>query len=470
MEANRPGQEGDHESNRSPGRGVVRFFASNFMDYADDVISPPTGNWRVPQASVAAWVIGHIATVTVFSVVLVASINGSTWWRITIALGWLGALSGLAVRVLWFLTRREPDLSDRISHRAHTTLYPVSLKWGLFFAGTYLTFLALTPIGSAMVAGFLSVVTVLSALRLAALDSWSNNLRAPLFYFSSFFSWRGLLNAVLFVGIAAATLFLMNVLVDPFLVPPEELALELFGVEAGRFDQFMSLSAPILVLGVPGLAVCELISSISRYEHAVRVQLDERLEAEAEQNANDEFSAALHDGQVMGLLGSLRRTDLSSDQRPIVDALDAHLYQLHLDRRRGREQVTVRQCLTRAFDQATSAGIRTLPTTNRPTLDLVVPPTQGQLVQRLLMLQVNNSIQAGAMQASVAVRSEGEVLTIEYSDDAGGFDPELAFDRPGGLSVIRADIVKAGGSFVLRSSGDRTLAIAELPIEETRRE
>jgi len=75
---------------------------------------------------------------------------------------------------------------------------------------------------------------------------------------------------------------------------------------------------------------------------------------------------------------------------------------------------------------------------------------------------------AGANNAHVLATMAGEVLTIEISDDGGGFPADNVFGR--GLTGMHERVRALSGSLSLLRADERTYVRCRLPVETARDE
>ena len=216
----------------------------------------------------------------------------------------------------------------------------------------------------------------------------------------------------------------------------------------------------MVVLAPPVLATCEAIAATSRHE----AELADRLSNQERRIEREGIARDIHDGVILSTLGEVRRLSTSDEQKRLIDGLDLQLRQLQLERLAADDDRELRTSLRRPLQQANRLGLGVELDSAAPTLSLVVPAEVAIMVERLLLLQLANSAEAGATRVTLRVRrsDRSETLAVTYCDDGGGFDPSLVDRRPGGLARLRSDLERQGGSLRFRRMGDRTLSRAVL--------
>ncbi|MGY4299672.1 signal transduction histidine kinase [Bradyrhizobium sp. i1.4.4] len=91
----------------------------------------------------------------------------------------------------------------------------------------------------------------------------------------------------------------------------------------------------------------------------------------------------------------------------------------------------------------------------------------AQTVYRLIQEALTNVLRhAGANNAHVLATMAGEVLTIEISDDGGGFPADNVFGR--GLTGMHERVRALSGSLSLLRADQRTYVRCRLPVETAR--
>ncbi|MCP3988456.1 MAG: hypothetical protein GY724_05265 [Actinomycetia bacterium] len=457
----------------------LRSPAAALSALTDSIVTPTLPDNELPPASVATWVASHFAAVGVyFSSVLVGSAKSDLWQPLVIVL-WLIGLSGLCWRLLCrlvFVPRGASDTSHRNreqtswaasflprSLRARGALggtrVASDLKLGFFIMSTYAAYLAVNSLGPFAIGGFLAVLAFTIGLRFAGLDALAGRVREPWYYTRSVLSVRALLTFGVVVVVSAGVFVFAALAIDPFLRQSEQTVEGILGLDLSRWDQLQNLVIGTMLLGPPALMVCEAIAAVSRHEAAVVEEVasyERRLE-------RDGIAGDLHDGVILSTLSEVRALATSDNQKNLIDGLDAKLRDLHLRRLETRDDRSIKASLRRPLEQANRRGLTLSLETDRETLALVVNGTFAHLIERLMMIQINNSIEAEAGGAGVRIASEEETITVAYWDDGGGFDPVLIDRKPGGLARVRFDIDHAGGSLQFHQRAGRTVAEATLP-------
>ena len=451
-----------------PLRGVrdqLRYPAVTLGSLTDSIVTPVVPNREPPPASVATWVASHFAAVGVFfSAVVVGSTTSELWQPVVIGL-WLAGSSGLCARLLCHLLASGGTSTGR---RCRTLAWGEGgnrsrlagdLKLGFFLMSTYFAYLAVNGIGPFAVGGFLAVLAFTAGLRFAGLDAMAGRVREPWFYIRSVVSIRGLLALCVIVAVSAGVFFLAAVAIDPWFLPAERAVERILGLELSRSGQFRALVLGTFLLGPPALMVCGAIGAVSRHEAAVVervVSYERRLE-------RDGIARDLHDGMILSTLTGIMALATDDEQKEMVDGLDAKLRDLQLQRLQARAARTIRMTLRRPLEQANRRGLTMNLETDGETLSLIVDDTLALLLERLMMIQIDNSIEAGAETADVGIGFDRQTITVSYGDDGPGFDPGLVDRKAGGLARIRFDIEHAGGSVVFHQGSGRTTAEAVIP-------
>lgn len=420
------------------------------------VVTPPTGGGEdLPRASVATWVLTHFCVVVMFGLPVIAvGWDRSCLWAVLVLLGWLAMASGLCFRLLLLLIGRSGRRPSRLAPRRRV---PPELKLGFFAFASTAGFIAAQELGWFVVVGFLATVAVTSGLRLAGLDALTGQERRRLYYLSSIFSLSGLLVlgslALVMVVLFTAT----GALVNSSYRGMEETVEDWLGVDLRRRAQLQVLLG-WLALSPAVALVCEAVSAVSRYESG----LNRRLIEHERREERDRIAQALHDGHILSALEDLRRRSDGPDQRRLITRLEFRLRQLQIERSAERGPRSVRSCLRQPLRGANLLGVVVHLDAEAATLDAELPDAAGSLVERLAMVQINNSSAAGAGSARLGIDDHPHHLLVTYIDDGGGFDPAEIERAGGGMSRLQYDIEQAGGtvSFERRSGG--TVSRAEI--------
>lgn len=426
-------------------------------DLVDAVVLPADPDLDLPPASVAAWVTNHFAVIVVYLMVLVGGARGEGWWWAAMVGVWLVGLSGLCARLVvrllhpasaeaptgWFRGRGGGQGRGRGRGRVG-----VDVKLGLFAVTTYAAYLAAGQLGSHAVGGFLAVLALTTGLRLAGLDAWAGRTRPPWFYLRALWSWSGLGAAAVVVGAAALVFGLAILTVHPWLAGPEATVEHLIHSELSPTGQLRTISLGAAVLAFPVLMVCEAIAALNRHE----VHLAQRLADHERRIERDGIARDIHDGVILSTLSEIRRLAADPGQIHLIDGLEAELRRLQMERLPATGHRPLMVSLRRPLQQANRRGLAVSLDTNPAALTQVVDGAVGLLVERLVMLQVTNSADAGAGQARLKLRAGPEAVTVTYVDDGGGFDPALIDGAGGGLARVRVDIERWGGSLRFRQA------------------
>jgi signal transduction histidine kinase len=443
-------------------RDQLRYPATTLASLTESIVTPALPDRGPPPASVVTWVASHFAAVGVFFSSVVLGSATELWRPLVIGL-WLAGLSGLCARLLGRLLaiggrgagpRRLLGWGTGSQARVFG-----DFKLGFFLVTTYFAYLTASGIGPFAVGGFLAVLAFTIGLRFAGLDAMAGRVREPWFYVHSVVSIRGLLAFGVIAVVSAGVFLMAAVFVDPWFTPAERTVEEIFGLELSRSDQFQALVIGAVLLSPPALMVCEAIGAVSRHE-AAEVERAASYERRLER---DGIARDLHDGMILSTLGEIRALATDEAQKELVDGLDAKLRDLHLQRLQAREARTIRMILRRPLEQANRRGLGLNLETDGETLSLVVDDDLALLLERLMMIQIDNSIEAGAEAADVEVGFTRQTITLSYRDDGPGFDPGLVDRKAGGLARIRFDIEHAGGSMTFHHGPGRTTTEAVVP-------
>jgi signal transduction histidine kinase len=329
----------------------------------------------------------------------------------------------------------------------------------LFVGFAYAAYLAAHGLGAFTIGGFVSVLALTTGLRLAGLDAWAGRIREPWFYTRSVLSIGGLVAFVVLVAVSGVVFAAAAFLIDPFLRPAEETVEVLLGSELSRAEQYRVLILGILVLTLPVLAVCETIAAVSRHE----AELNDRLAGQERRLERDGIARDIHDGVILSTLGQVRRLSVSEEQTKLIDGLDTRLRRFQVERLAARQDRSIRSCLRRPFHHANELGLSLRLDTDGDTLAFIVEAEVAMLIERLVMIQINNSAEAGAHLIEVGVATEAGAVRVVYCDDGGGFDPELVDRASGGLARLRFDMERLGGSLRFTPRPGQTISEALLP-------
>ncbi|MEL7155686.1 MAG: hypothetical protein AAFN30_03700 [Actinomycetota bacterium] len=151
----------------------------------------------------------------------------------------------------------------------------------------------------------------------------------------------------------------------------------------------------------------------------------------------------------------------------MITGLEFRLRELQLERTAHRGPRTLRASLRQPLRGANQLGVAVALSAAATTLDAEVAGSTALLVERLVMLQINNSAAAGATSATLGVEDHPVHVLVTYIDDGGGFDPAEIERAGGGMSRVIYDIEAAGGSvrFERREGGTAATAIIAHPDE-----
>lgn len=425
---------------------------SGLSELLDHVVMPPSLGRDLPRASVATWVTSHFAAVAVYATALLVGSASEPMWQTAVVIVWLVTLSGLCGRLVGRLVTTSSSTAPVVPARPRR--YTPDLKLGLFIGFAYAAYIAAGELGAFAIGGFVSVLALTTGLRLAGLDAWAGRIREPWFYARSVFSIGGLIVFVALLTVSGLV-FAAAFRVDPYLRSGGEAAVS----SLTRAEQYRVLVLGILILTPPVLAVCEAIAAASRHEAA----LNDRLAGQERRLERDGIARDIHDGVILSTLGEVRKLSVSEEQTKLINGLEGTLRRLQVERLAARQDRSIRSCLRRPLHHANDLGLKVRLQTDEETLAVVVPSEAAMLIERLVMIQINNSAEAGAQSAEVGITIEAEALRLGYSDDGEGFDPELVGRTSGGLARLRFDIERLGGSLSFTRRSQLTFSEALLP-------
>ncbi len=423
----------------------------------ETMITGPTDGWERPRASVATWVLAHTFVTVVFVISVVgAGMSSSVGWAAAVLVVWALVGSGLVARLsslLW------PTSGLTVLRVLNGRRLPAEIKFGLFFFVWSVAFIAAQRLGLVALVALVATGAITGGLRLAGLDALADHVRDRWYYVSSLFSPVGLITvvslAVLVIVVFAAT----RSIIDPEFRTMEATVEEWLGVDLDRGNRLAILLVWPAMTPVVAL-VCEAVSAVNRYEHALRRQLVE-LERRHER---DLLAQELHDGAILSGLDDLRRRTDDPDQRRVINALELHLRGLQVERQVERGPRSIRAALRHPLHGANLLGIDIDLRVDPGALDAEVPGSVALLVERLAMLQINNSAAAEASAAILVILHLPRELVATYIDDGGGFDPAVISAAGGGMARLQYDIEDVGGTLTFERQERGTASTAHLPL------
>ncbi|MEL7155687.1 MAG: hypothetical protein AAFN30_03705 [Actinomycetota bacterium] len=226
------------------------------------VVTPATGGWDVPRATVATWVLTHFCVVLMFGIPVVAiGVAEACVWATLVLVAWLALASGLCLRLLLLLMRGPVDPPLRLPTRRRL---PYELKLGFFAFLSTAGFIAAQELGWFVLVGFLATAAITSGLRLAGLDALAAVERRPFYYLSSVFSVGGVLVLAALALVVVVLVTAAGALVDAQYRGMEETLEEWLGVDLRQRVQLRVLLG-WLALSPAVALVCEAVSVVSRY-------------------------------------------------------------------------------------------------------------------------------------------------------------------------------------------------------------
>jgi hypothetical protein len=307
------------------------------------------------------------------------------------------------------------------------------------------------------------VLVATTGLRIGGLDALAGKDWPPGHYLRAATSPRSLYPALVVAGVAIVLFAALDRWVDPQVQEWEVEVESWLGVELDRSSQLVFLVVALVILTPLAAAVAEVLSAVSRHETAIQL----RLEHFEQRRAREDLAHDLHDSEILSTLGQLRREATAAPDRRRLMALEMRLCSLQLERQIVRQPRTVRACCRRATHGANLLGLDLRLDCDVATLDREVPGEIGNLVERLAMVQVSNSADAGASLAGLALSHRRGELQVTYSDNGSGFDPRVVEQTQGGLWRLQADLQELGGSLCFtREAARRTRSTATLRFEE----
>lgn len=421
----------------------------------DRLASPPWYEWGEPGGAAVAWVVTHLTATTVFLTVIACS-QWSQPWRQSIAFDWAILNSGLVLRLAIGLFRgsrffRGQDLWER----PHWVARPGHKAAG-YIAATQTALILVSPLGAPAVGAFGATAALTFGARAAGLDAWEKVHRPAGYYVRQIASWRGLRNAVFCVVCTGVTFWLLAVLVDPFGDPqPVE---ELLGIDLSRGRQFVVLVVSVAAFTPPALAVCEAISAIARFQR----DLEARLAAAERSRQREHIARILHDS-ALTITQEIFRTSTDPDHRRLVAALEDSLRSLRAAHDAHRGPRPVRECLRDALHLANHFGIDLQLEATVADLNAPLPPDAAAALAHLALVLVGNSGNARATSAALRTEAVPRAIDVSYHDDGGGFDPDEAIRRRGGLHDVAEMVSELGGTIGFARQGGRTVTHVRIP-------
>ncbi len=423
-----------------------------------DVVLPPRQGWEAVPAALATWLLAHGVVVVLYATVVVSEAGRARWGHGLVVLVWLGLLSGLWARLVLLAVRGAGD-TLRLDGAVTRSWFEVKL--GLFLAAGYVGFVAAAGLGRAAVVGFAVVLALTTGLRVAGLDAVAGRRRRPGHYLRGLVSPAALGSAAVLVVTALTLGLVVDRWLDPRLEGAEASVEELLGVDLDLDlgDRFLILFAGLVLLSPAVALVCEVVAAVSRHETALRDRLVDRQRRED----REELARAIHD-EILSNLDRIRRDLPDAESRRRLAGLEFQLRSLQLERQAAPTARSVRTALRRATHGANLLGVELRIDVDRITLDAVVPGPVAVLIERLAMVQIGNSSEAGSGVAHLGLRHRRSEMTVTYTDDGEGFDPSLVDRTEGGLWRLRADIEVLGGSLWFERHARSTTSRARLPL------
>lgn len=419
--------------------------------------APPWHRWPAPSGAAAAWTATHVAAMAV----LVAALATSSWaepWRQAVAVLWVVGTSGLVTRVAARLAHPVPAPPPTVAAQRWVGRFPDG-RSGAYIALSQATWLVIQPLGRQTVAVFVTTLALTLGARAAGLDSWEGLDRPAGFYVRALFSVRGLVAGLVALVSTAVLFWSFAVVVDPVILP--EATEQIWGVPSSRRAQYATFVFSVAVLLPPVLVVCEAISAVGRYQRAVEDELAQEERANERLAQRDDIGKRLH-GEVASLTDALDRCTTADERRAVLVDLQVTIRRLSTEFDDTNRRRSVGAVVGRAVDIGTrsrlAVGVRWA--TEGHAVDLAAD--RASLLERLLLVLVGNSVRAGGRSATLHV-SVTATVDVTYWDDAGGYDPDVALARGGGLADVAVRLERIGGSLAFDRYDGVTVARARMP-------
>jgi hypothetical protein len=414
---------------------------------------PEFHEWGPPNAPVVAWIAVHFTAVMVLLTTIALADPTAHFGETLIAMLWVAAISGLVMRVVRHIATQPIDHS---MERAESPLSS-DTKTGLFLVLTQLTYIAMAQVGPEAIGAFFAVLAISVGVRIAGLEAWEGSPKHRFDYVRKVFSLRGfgvLAMVFLIAGLNFGVLYLVTerfpaLKADSGWLTP---------VNTSQFHQWREFVLNVLSLVLPTLALCEMVASIASFHS----RLNERLAFQERRAERAEFAVALHD-KAINLAGQIRRRAKDPEHQRLARLLERELRELQLLNRTSSER-SVEACLETALRFANEYGLHVTVNAEEDALRVLLEPSRASTVESLLLVHIGNSANHAAASATVVFTKLGDSLRFEYFDDAGGFDPEIALRKAGGLTTSRHALSKIGGSLDFDRLNHLTRSRAFIPL------
>ena len=420
-------------------------------NFVDRLAAPPVATWGPVGASSAAWATAHLvaATLTVFTISLQAADEP---WRAAVLVVWVVCTSGVVFRIAARIVSGSVDGGAISGGR----LSPNAMA-GAYLVVTQLTFDILRPLGATASVGFVGLVVITLGARAAALDAWDGVVYAAGHYLRRAISLRSIPPVLLGVGCAAFVFWLAGVTVDRVIPVGSDLDW-LIGTDLSRRQQFLEFVIAVAVVALPALAVCEGIAAVARFHQ----RLHELLAEEARQAQRAHFARRVHD-RALGKVDVLYRMAEGAEFRSQLVELEGELRLIQCDYRPGIEVMPVGQCLDRGLELANRASLQVRFLPEPGVSNVCLEPEVADAVERSLLILVSNSVKAGAGRADLELREDRDHICLQYADDAGGFDPDDALGKRGGLYDLQQQLVSVGGNLSFEPADHAIFSLVLVP-------
>ncbi|MCP3877295.1 MAG: hypothetical protein GY701_02710 [Sulfitobacter sp.] len=418
-----------------------------FLTYMEGSAAPPVEGWATPGAAVTAWLTAHLATATMFAVVLASGALADPTWGHAVAGGWLLVASGLVGRVALRIVRPS---SGSLGCRGPSQHLSGSVRVGLALAATGAAALVMPE---DLTLPFVATLPLLVGARFAGLDAWSGLLRPSGFYRRAVLSRSGL-GQVLFwlTTLALYFLGLWGFLVDGVLRDLQVPEL------APRSAQYLQV-AVLIALSPAAVAVCESIAAIARHE----ARLNKALGAKERARQQAVTARQLHD-RALSLIPVLRMVPASHPAfGEALDELDTNLRQVLFENRLATGDLQLHHCFDRSVKHARLGSVDMSIEVRGIDTSASVEERAGVLIDRVLHELSSNALKAGATEIDARVLADEGLLLIEVIDDGSGFDPDQVGHLGGGLSSLTHALGRAGGSLDVSNTDEGSCVRATLP-------
>ncbi len=419
-------------------------------------VTPDYRGWGPPNASVVAWLAVHFTATTVFLCSIAVADPTRYPGETVFAVLWVAALSGLVVQIARHLVFEEAGTSMAYRKSPFST----STKGGLFLVLTATTHSAIAGIGPDATGSFFAVLALTIGVRIAGLNAWEGQRKERLEYVRSVFSAKGLVITAWALLMAGVPILFMAYVVDPRLPFLKQTHGWLMPEHFSRSAQYVDFVTNLAALIIPTVFLCEAIAFIARFHD----NLNARLADQERRAERAEFAVTLHD-RALNLARELRRRSPDAENLRLATLLEGELRTLQIEARSSDEPRPVESCVLNALRFATEYGIDVEVNAEEEVLRFELEPDRAATVESLLLVHFGNSFTHAATVATVILTVTENVLTFEYFDDGGGYDPEVALSKGGGLSTARGRVMELGGKLVFDRLHHLTRTYATVPLQ-----